>query len=217
MTATGFRSEADEVRAAARRYRRKGYRVTIPATNADVPPFLGPFLPDLIAERPDDRVIVEVKRNDALRGSNDLVELAERVAGEPGWRLELVALPSVQTRQLSTAEAVRLISSRARAAFDEGHKDVATMAVTLLLQYLLIELGVANGLTLREPELPGLSRELAAQGLLPRDWPGRIARVASRRNQVVDGVGGALTASDFEDALALAREIEAELETTKAA
>src|SRR6185437_499868 len=48
--------------------------------------------PDLVAEREDDHVVVAIKPSRALKGSNDLTELAARVAGQPGWRLELFAL-----------------------------------------------------------------------------------------------------------------------------
>jgi hypothetical protein len=71
-------------------YRQQGYRVVAPATPDALPAFLRDCQPDLIAERDDDHVVVEIKAAGTLRGANELVVLAERVEKQPGWRLELV-------------------------------------------------------------------------------------------------------------------------------
>src|SRR5204863_700424 len=49
------------VREVANRYIRQGYAVQIEPTDADLPPFLHGFLPDLIVTTPDDKIVVEVK------------------------------------------------------------------------------------------------------------------------------------------------------------
>jgi hypothetical protein len=77
-------------RRVAASYRKQGYQVTLPVAPDALPAFLRGCHPDLIAERDDDRVVVEIKPAGALKGANDLVDLAERVARQPGWRLELV-------------------------------------------------------------------------------------------------------------------------------
>jgi hypothetical protein len=77
-------------RRVAAAYRKKGYEVVLPAGQGNLPEFLRGCGPDLIAQRDDDRVVVEIKPAGSLKGANDLVDLAERVAGQPGWRLELV-------------------------------------------------------------------------------------------------------------------------------
>jgi hypothetical protein len=71
-------------------YRKGGYHVAVPSASNAVPTFLQGYSPDLIAEKDDDRVVIEIKAIGSLKGANDLVELAERVHSQPGWRLELV-------------------------------------------------------------------------------------------------------------------------------
>jgi Holliday junction resolvase len=71
-------------------YRQQGYRVVAPATSEALPAFLHDCQPDLIAERDDDHVVVEIKAAGSLKGANELVVLAERVQQQPGWRLELI-------------------------------------------------------------------------------------------------------------------------------
>src|SRR5690349_14437535 len=77
-------------RRVAASYRKQGYRVVVPVAPDALPVFLRDCQPDLIAERDDDHVVVESKPAGTLKGANDLVDLAERVAAQPGWRLELV-------------------------------------------------------------------------------------------------------------------------------
>jgi hypothetical protein len=71
-------------------YRKGGYDVAVPSASDALPTFLQGYSPDLIAEKDDDRVVIEIKAIGSLKGANDLVELAERVHSQPGWRLELV-------------------------------------------------------------------------------------------------------------------------------
>ena len=93
MSTMADAAEKRKLRSIARQYERDGYRVTVPERGGDLPAFLQGFTPDLIAESEGDRVVIELKRSDAVPGSNELRDLAERVSGEPGWRFELVTLP----------------------------------------------------------------------------------------------------------------------------
>jgi hypothetical protein len=70
--------------------RKQGYRVAAKPASEALPTFLSNGHPDRIAERDDDRVVVEIKPAGSLRGANDVGEMAELVATQPGWRLELI-------------------------------------------------------------------------------------------------------------------------------
>jgi len=76
----------------ARQYRKLGFKVLEAPTGEDLPTFLSGLSPDLIATNDDERVVIEIRRADELKGSNDLTELAARVAERRSWRFELVAL-----------------------------------------------------------------------------------------------------------------------------
>jgi hypothetical protein len=90
-------------RRVAANYRRQGYQVTLPKDPATLPSFLRDCHPDLIAEREDDHVVIEIKPSRALKGSNDLQDLAARVAAQPGWRLERGNRPWIESMPRSTA------------------------------------------------------------------------------------------------------------------
>ena len=94
MTRAQQDEHARNRQAAARQYRKLGYEVIECPSDDQLPPFLRGFTPNLIATRDDDRVVLEVKRRDELKGSKQFVALATAVAQQIGWRLELIHLAS---------------------------------------------------------------------------------------------------------------------------
>jgi hypothetical protein len=80
--------ESTKLEEIASEYRAKGYAVAV-RPHDNLPPFLGQFHPDMIATSPHDNVVVEIKSTPELQ-SPALVRLAEAVAEQPQWRLELV-------------------------------------------------------------------------------------------------------------------------------
>jgi hypothetical protein len=90
MVARSQTSQDRTRRRVAASYRKDGYKVSVLPRPDALPPFLAGSAPDVIAERADDRVVVEIKQAGFLKGANDLVDLAQRVDAQAGWRLELV-------------------------------------------------------------------------------------------------------------------------------
>src|SRR6266478_4600144 len=79
---------------AANSYRTKGYRVVVEPAPQQLPDFLAGMEPDIVATKPDDRVIIEVKNKRALRSSDIHRRIADRIANQPGWRFELILFSS---------------------------------------------------------------------------------------------------------------------------
>ena len=161
--------ERRKLRSIARRYERDGYRVTVPRQGGSLPSFLEGFTPDLIAESEQDRVVIEVKRSDAVRGSNTLVEIAERVSREPGWRFELVALSPAEKVSASPAEHMAFVESRARQVMGAGHADAAFIYVLGALQVLLEDLASQHGLKVTKTPFTRIVRDLVSRGIISRE------------------------------------------------
>jgi hypothetical protein len=185
MSKTLDTPEQRKLRAVARRYRRDGYRVIIPGRGGVLPTFLKGFTPDLIAESPDDRVIVEIKQSHSLRGSNYLEEVAERVSREPGWRLELVTIPSVATVLLPTEDHMKRIAGRAQQALESGFADAAYAYAWLFLEVLLCDMAAQHRLEARKKPILQLARELASKGVISRDALDSIEQSREIRNELV--------------------------------
>jgi hypothetical protein len=82
-----FAKRAQEI---ARDYALRGYRVRVSPGAEELPEFLRHFKPDVVAEGPNDSVVVEFKRAKGSRTPRYWAELAQAVQQHPGWRYELV-------------------------------------------------------------------------------------------------------------------------------
>jgi hypothetical protein len=207
-----------KLRSIARRYKRDGYRVIIPARGGAIPSFLKGFTPDLIAESEHDRVIVEVKQNRTLRGSNDLQEVAERVSREPGWRFELVTVPSAESAAPPTPERMDLIANHARQVMSVGLTDLAYAYAWSVIEVLLSDLALQNGLKATKAPIGQVVRDLVSQGVISREALDAIEQARAVRNRLVHGEGESPpSAAEVEKLLVLGQHLRRELVAAAAA
>jgi REase_AHJR-like len=212
MNAGSDTLEEREVRSIARRYKRKGYVVSIPSQGAAVPEFLAGLAPDLIAQSEDDRVVVEVKRRQGLLASNEIQEVAERVSREPGWRFELVTVRSDEPLLALSADRIENIENRVRQLISLDLKDFAYLSVWAVIEVLLSDLASQNGLRVNRSDVLGWARDLSFNGIISADILGTIERARRLRNEVVHEAKNAPPSErEIEELLALARELRDEL------
>lgn len=160
-------------------YRRQGYRVSVPAKAEALPEFLGDCEPTLVAEREDDHVVVEIKPTEALKGANELVELAELVAKQPGWRLELITLgrqePPEPPRGVDWLDAKLALT-----------KDVADCFYrAAILETLIRSLAVIEGIRVKNKPPSNITRELGFLGAIDGDLLNRIVSALSWQSDLL--------------------------------
>jgi hypothetical protein len=181
-------------RQVAASYRRQGYRVTTQSAPDAVPPFLSGCHPDLIAEKAGDHVVIEVKLAASLKGTNDLVKLAERIAAEPGWRLELVALESQDNDSLILAPdwLERKLQPIASATDDI----LISSYLIEVLAYLLRGLALRNKLRMRDKSPSRVANELAFAGVIDETVLTHIKDVLAWRDDLMHGLSTTRTPVD---------------------
>jgi len=176
-------------RRVVREYKRLGYRV-IDRPGPDVmPDFLREFHPSLLAERDDDHVVVEVRTARSLKGANEFVELASRIDGTAGWRLELVTVrpvdPPVDPRP--GWEHFREIASSKLILDPDISPDFKAAYLVSLIDVLVPELARRHGIRGRDGSVESIVHELAFQGLIDDDMEAVIlAAREARRNGIYD-------------------------------
>src|SRR5260370_6130475 len=74
----------------AEEYKQRGYAVTVSPPPKRLPELLSKFTPDIVAEGPNESVVIEVKSVSKVRGVNYWKELSSIVRQHPGWRFQLV-------------------------------------------------------------------------------------------------------------------------------
>ncbi len=188
--AKGVDSALDEARRrVAREYRQRGYRVIEPAERSALPEFLRDLKPDLVAMKEGDHVVVEVREARSLKGSNDLTELASRVAQEKGWRLELIAVPAAEDLAAWSPWPERIdgLVEQADRAFELGLTHAGYVYAAAVLEALVLEVAAANSLKVRGQSLPLVSRELVFHGVIPEAKLKLLLGLWRRRNDLVHG------------------------------
>jgi hypothetical protein len=167
-------------------YRKQGYRVTAPAAPDALPAFLEDCHPDLIAEKDGDNVVIEVKPARALKGTNDLVRLAERVAAQPGWRLELVALKSQDDDEALLAPD--WLGQMLQPATPGANEVTSAIYLVEVLTYLLLGVALRNNLRLRDKSPERVAHELAFAGVIDETCLARIRNILAWRNSLMHGL-----------------------------
>jgi hypothetical protein len=157
--------------------------VTAPSVAEALPPFLHDCHPDLIAEKEGDRVVIEIKPSHALKGANDLIELADRVAAEPGWRLELVTVASEpDNRDLLAPDWLERMLLAPSAGTEIVYRCIYLGQV---LAYLIQGMALGNNIRVRDKTERHLARELVYAGALDQDLLDRIEGALAWRDQVM--------------------------------
>ncbi len=134
MSASNPVSEQKLLRTVKRRYTRKGYNVLLEPRSEDLPFFLSGFSPDVIAYNDQESVVVEVKSRADLSASKDMIDLANAVNAQKGWRLDLVVVNPRNPPLLEVdAESLRLpeIVAQLRAAHQLAREEQDGAAIVL--------------------------------------------------------------------------------------
>ncbi len=178
------------LRRVAKSYQKQGYRVAASPDPGSLPAFLSDCHPDLIAERDDDRVVVEIKPTGSLRGANDLVEIAERVATQPGWRLELVTFRDRDpAAEIVSGEWLKQALSRT--------DDAVTCVYRLeLLAFMLRGIALRAEIRVRDKMPVEIARELAFAGVIDETTLRRIETAFRWQADLVRGHRPSTSASD---------------------
>jgi uncharacterized protein YutE (UPF0331/DUF86 family) len=175
----------------ASEYRRKGYEVSVHPDTGDMPEFLAPFRPDLVAASAHDRVVVEVKSSAGV-ASSAIVKLADAVEMQPGWRLEVVVVnPSAAQEvpaggELVSADRVASLIREAQVLSREKRYEAATIIAWAAAEAMLRRLARASGESEGKSSATVL-KQLYAHGVIDEDQYDSFSRAMEFRNAFAHG------------------------------
>jgi len=162
-------SERRARRRIARKYRSLGYEVLEQPGPDLLPAFLRDVAPDLIARNGSDNVVIEVKRNASLKGSNDLVRIAALVSDQPDWRVELVALDDNDDMDQDADADIDLdgVTAKVAAALKAGLPDVAYVYLAGIVVRAARDLAEIHRIRSDNKSDHDLFADLALRGIIP--------------------------------------------------
>ncbi len=184
----------DAVRKVAEDYRRRGYDVEIKPRGSSIPDFVEGALPDLIARRSNESVVVGVQYGTRYSVSDKWGEVARRARQEPGWRFDLVFVAPDESEPVfeGLKPSLAALEQRARSAGTLLQGTESEAAFLLLWSALEGTLRlIADRETLPVTTLPtsAILRELYSAGELSRQQFHEALRLLPIQNQLVHGAG----------------------------
>lgn len=166
----------------ARKYRRMGYDVQENPAPDLLPDFMQGTRPDIVARSQADNVVVEIKRHRALKGSNELVSVAESVSGHPGWRFELIVLEDADAGKAALSDAAyRGILDLVRVATSNNLFGMACIYLVTVMVLTVRDLAKRGGISANKADR-SLIIDLGFKGILPHDLVERCLNALALRD-----------------------------------
>jgi len=182
----------------AARYREKGYDVVLRPRADEVPPFLAPFQPDLVATSGDEGVVVEVKSSSDL-GSDSFVRLAEAVERQPGWKLQLTVVsppvaPEVpRSADLVPEDRIESILAQAQELNREKRHEMAAITAWTAAEAILRHMVRASDARSERKSSGTILKELYVLGLIDAGQYDTFARAMEFRDAYTHGFSATVT------------------------
>jgi hypothetical protein len=170
-----------------RKYTSLGYDVLENPGPDVLPEFMRGMEPDIVARSSADNVVIEVKTHASLKGSNDLVGIAERVAGHADWRLELVVPDDIRDVEDTSHVDYDKLLEMVRVAVANQLFDMAFVYLATILMQMGRHLAKRSNIPSGNKADRGVFLELGFKGVLPDALLEQCLTVLARRAELVHG------------------------------
>ncbi|HET9504057.1 MAG TPA: hypothetical protein VFO93_10980 [Hymenobacter sp.] len=181
-----------QIAAMADSYRQQGYKVSMPADREAVPFDLHGFVPDLLAEKDAEHLLVLANSADAPLSIGRLQELTATVKQQPGWRLLVVNLSSrseiagILQDPLSWSAILERIA-QARRLREAGEAEAAILLFWSALEALLRRHAESVALPLEHSPVRALLDYLYSEADLSYEYFDQAKNLLVGRNRLAHG------------------------------
>jgi uncharacterized protein YutE (UPF0331/DUF86 family) len=180
-------TERDIVEKEASALRDEGYEVFVEPNKSITPAFLKNYVPDILAQKNDGGIIVEVKRK-SDKSVHKLDDIARLFEGQAKWKLRVVWIEPSSERETLPVQEWHTIIDRIGEVEKMSHTE--HVASAFLLGWATFE-ALSRALDeqeFRRPQTPGrLIEFLARDGYLTPDEAKEMRRLATLRNSLIHG------------------------------
>jgi Holliday junction resolvase len=202
MKETQIKRERDKVLELAREYKKKGFRILINPSCAELPQFMRDwnFQPDLIALSDSENLVFEVKTSETVRCVKDFARIADSIREHEGWDFVFVMtnpkkkslhdikrqIPNIKDAYKYLDKAVRLLEVDKHEEFKEAALLLAWSGVEAAFRYALFEVYGKKG----EKNVLSLIRDSVMYGVVSGVDGKNLDSLLSLRNKVAHGYSG---------------------------
>lgn len=171
-------------------YEQRGFTFVSKPKSSALPAFLTGYIPDALATKGDEKVMIEVKSRQGADTERRLTELRKRIAGHEHWKLSVVYAPGREEDTvliaLPEADSLYRKMDETRELSESGHGSVAlVLAWSLLEAALNYKKKPAVAGQLRSPGQ--IVQSLAIDGYINQSLEKNLRELAVLRNRIVHG------------------------------
>jgi hypothetical protein len=189
---TTIELEQQKIDALAAQYRREDYVVRIHPAGPELPEFLRPFEPELIATSSRENVVVVVRASAAV-DTHELTRLAKTVEQQSGWRLDVVFVSQPVAAEIPAEEQLapdaqvdRLLSS-AETLFAKGEIEAAAMLAWSAAETILRRSAQSAAPEMERQSSARLLKHLYSLGRIEHNTYEKLFLLMQFRNAVAHG------------------------------
>lgn len=170
-------------------YEKRGFSFVAQPQPEMLPPFISPYRPDAIAQKPGENVIIAVKRHQSSSPEQHFGEIRSRIAGHPDWKLNVVYAVE-KPEDAIVIPVASLNTLKQRIAEVGALKATNHHRAPFILAWSILEAAVNR---LNQPATghlrsPGqLVQSLAMEGHLGKEAELILRQLANLRNRIVHG------------------------------
>ena len=175
-------------------YEQEGYEFFQYPPPSKIPGFLGRYSPDAIAEKPNHKIVIAIKRGRKRGADPRLSEIAKMVSGNSGWEFRVyfiddllapeddMPLPSITGSRIE--EAVNEVDELTQ----QGHRQAAFLLGWSILEAIFRSLNLNESPDTRRPmSVAQLIQALEMDGLLDDEAARTSRELNTLRNRLAHG------------------------------
>jgi hypothetical protein len=171
-----------------------GYRVLIQPEASDLPDFLRPFRPDLVAFRGNGGMVIEVKSWPTSDASKQLGLIAEVVGQRSGWKFEILWVhpngdAETAEMRLASFDEIRARLPGIKTLYERGEQTAALLVLWSLLEAAARRRLLEADESPRGQQAPtALIKDLVSFGFIDQTEYPRMQQIAAVRNSIAHGL-----------------------------
>lgn len=206
--------ESEKIEQLASEYRAKGYDVLLQPQATDLPGFLTPFSPDMVARSSRGNVVVEIKSARDF-DAEQVQRLAEAVESHPTWKFEVVLVNPPIAPDIPAGEELAADEQLARFMIDaeilakSNQTEAAAVLAWSVVETILRRRARSAAPELERQSSGRLLKHLYSLGVVQNDLYERLLRLMNYRNAVAHGFRAPADVPTISDVLEDIRRLQA--------
>jgi len=197
MTSASFSAleYGDRLASVMNAYSKLGYDVVSQPSKEVLPDFLRSFQPDLIARKPGENLIVQLKNRVQAKSLSYWLRLEQTIQEHPDWKLQLIDPGSLDIDLAPGSEptdndTIKEQISQAEQLLSTNNPDLAVVVAFGALEAAMRAIVVAHELSWDHINVLTLIATLLDAGYFDQDDVSLVRRMMEKRNAIVHGFSG---------------------------